>query len=390
MKVLALSAAAILLLGACSGSDEEAASGEGDSTEIRTSPLAELLGHDLGRPGDPVAVEQQQLEEEQQRQELIAACMEEKGFEYIPIDAGTLVGLSAVSGPGWGTKAWAETWGFGVTTRWFPQSMLDGDLIGYDDPRIDDGDRPEDPNAAIVGALDPEQQDAYYAARYGDYSGVIDDGSGEGLGGTGGGGSGGGSGDLGGDDGSGEVGGDDLIGSFDGSEYEPLGCEGEAYTEVASYDAASSFQAQFESELEAMYTQIDRDPRMVEARQQVADCVAGEGLEHVTAEDYRVGLEPTFTALQQELYPTQDLTSGEMDQMTREEIDAAFAQTGSLSPESQAQLADLQAQEIELAVTAYECGEGSTDYQATISEVRVEYEQAFLDEHAEAVAEYRN
>lgn len=51
-------------------------------------------------------------------------------------------------------------------------------------------------------------------------------------------------------------------------------------------------------------------------------------------------------------------------------------------------LAEVQAEEIVLAKAVIACGGGPLNEQVVMSEVPVEYEQVFLDENAEALADF--
>jgi hypothetical protein len=89
------------------------------------------------------------------------------------------------------------------------------------------------------------------------------------------------------------------------------------------------------------------------------------------------------------VHPGQDLTEDEYNSMTDEELQEVFGQPRVIPEEQLAELADLQASEIELAVAVDECGGGFDDQDALYDEIAAEYEQEFLTEHQEELAGYR-
>jgi hypothetical protein len=78
---------------------------------------------------------------------LIASCMREAGFEYVPVDVNTVIaGQRRVrTEPGYTRRTYKEKWGLAVTTR-------------FDDPVRDTG---LGPNLAILEALPKTDQAAY-------------------------------------------------------------------------------------------------------------------------------------------------------------------------------------------------------------------------------------
>lgn len=141
--------ALLIALTGCSGSDT------GSASEEPQSPLAEYLSAAWG--GDLSEEEQQERFEEdnKQREELVAQCMTEAGFEYIPVaDAGYIVsGDDVVWEPD--EREWVAQYGYGMVT-W---------------PGMDDTTAPEeeyvDPNQDYVSSLTESEQTAYYEVLYG-------------------------------------------------------------------------------------------------------------------------------------------------------------------------------------------------------------------------------
>ncbi|RMI13872.1 hypothetical protein [Cellulomonas triticagri] len=136
--------AASLLVGCAPG----AASGSATPDPERDGPLTEYLAQVFGDSTDPVALADQQ----RAMQEAVAACMAEQGFDYVPRTpqtAGEAVGGEL---PEWGSAAFAEQYGYGITTL--------TELTG--------GDEPKDPNADLVAALSEAGRAEWEVALYGD------------------------------------------------------------------------------------------------------------------------------------------------------------------------------------------------------------------------------
>ena len=87
-------------------------------------------------------------------QALIAKCMEEAGFEYIPVDVKTIAAAQARvrMDPGYTRRSYKEKWGLGVTTR-------------YDNPVRDTG---LGPNLDIYNSLPEAEKVAYFRTLFGD------------------------------------------------------------------------------------------------------------------------------------------------------------------------------------------------------------------------------
>lgn len=116
------------------------------------SPLdTYLMPRTLLEPIDPAAARAREDEVERR----VAACMADRGFTYVPV-----IGRSPASippgtgGPEPDTRAWAQRWGYGITTA--PPAVCTGGEAGGSDP-----------NAAVVQALDPATRRDYERALYG-------------------------------------------------------------------------------------------------------------------------------------------------------------------------------------------------------------------------------
>ncbi|MCR2801511.1 hypothetical protein QNO21_04010 [Microbacterium sp. zg-Y818] len=141
-------AALLIALTGCTASDADAVAAE-------ESPLGAYLasawGSDLS--------EEEQLEkyekENTEREELVAACMNEAGFEYIPnSNNGTVVfGDDDVWDPD--SREWVAQYGYGMV-----------ESPGMDEPMPADEEY-SDPNQDYVSGLTESEQAAYYEVLYG-------------------------------------------------------------------------------------------------------------------------------------------------------------------------------------------------------------------------------
>jgi hypothetical protein len=136
-------AACALALSACGGGDGSASSGGGQEGK------AELPGiKEFG------LTEEQFVEHVERTQALIAKCMTEAGFEYVPVDVRTVEAAQARvrTDPGYTRRTYKERWGLAVTTR-------------FDNPVRDIG---LGPNLAIWKRLPKADQEAYSRTLWGE------------------------------------------------------------------------------------------------------------------------------------------------------------------------------------------------------------------------------
>jgi hypothetical protein len=209
--------------------------------------------------------------------------------------------------------------------------------------------------------LSESEQEAYYAALYGDPDDfpVFDETQSE----------------------------EEIEAQMEDFAYEPSGCQGEAYAE--SEDPSNRFYQDFGDELEELYERIQNDPRVVEAEQAVAECVADRGLEYTDEEGVYQQFEDELMEIDSMVdFPGQDLSEEELASMSDEELNALYSQPRELPQEALDKLADLQEREIALAVAVNECGGGFRNAEELYREVSAEHEQEFLDEHADELSDY--
>lgn len=93
-------------------------------------------------------------------EEQMAACMAEQGFEYTPYnpanDSGKVTGYALVHELGWGSVAFAQEFGFGLTTE--PWGAAQGSLSFPRAPSGDGGTAGTDPNEEYTRSLSEEAQ----------------------------------------------------------------------------------------------------------------------------------------------------------------------------------------------------------------------------------------
>ncbi|MFB3980008.1 MULTISPECIES: hypothetical protein [Microbacterium] len=140
----------VLILAGCTAS-----SPADDSTATGQSPLTPYLSALFGAASDPNADSAALLEQEKKRQGVIAECMKEQGFDYVPyVDA---TAYSTVSADDWkpDDRSWVAQNGYGML-RSFEQT-----------PETSE----PDPNTKHLESLPESQQRAWNRALLGDYAG---------------------------------------------------------------------------------------------------------------------------------------------------------------------------------------------------------------------------
>lgn len=350
--------AVLALLTSCGGGNDTA-TGDAASGEVPSSPLAEYFGQDFG--SDPEQAQARIVEQERARQEAIAACMKREGFEYIPQDPSQYIQFESPDGEEYGSDEWTAKYGFGISTQRFPQSALGPELVGYDDSQFGPS-MEDDPNMKIQQALSPEEQAAYQEALYGDMSAFeVDPTLSE----------------------------EEQAKAMEDVQFEPGGCEGEAMN--GSEDLSQKVYEEFGDEMDAMYERMQSDPRIVEAERKVKDCVADKGLEYPGQEEVYTMFEDRLTEIDAQVtYPGAELTEEDVAKMSEEELQALGSQPPTIPDEAKAKLAEVQAEEIALAKAVNECGGGAEDQSKLYAEVSAEYEQEFVDAHADRLAELKS
>lgn len=347
MRAFLLLFAVVVFGAACGGADD---TGSGSGSEAARSPIAEFLGEPdfFSDEGATEAFADQQRAVEAK----VAECMAEQGFEYIPRDVDQDEIIIGGDLDDRGSIEWTKKWGFGITTTWFSQDQVGPELLGYDESEFQ-GQFGDDPNDEIIAAMTQAEQDAYFEALFGDDFLTFDD----------------------------TLSDEEIQAQADDQEFAgPGGCQGEAWGD----SPFERFYNEFGEELEALEEEVSADPRIVDLEREINDCVAERGLEYVPEEE----LWDSYFAELQEIESTIDYSELEASFEEGEEPDFDSFQVPELSAESKAKLAELQSEEIEMAVATVECGGDFESSGKVYAEVRAELEQRWLDDNADRVADF--
>lgn len=381
--LVAILGALALLSTACGGSSTTAgsdtsASGEGASGDgeaaadefVYESPLGDFLGWTEAN-FDAEDAEAENAENQRRAEELTAECMRTQGFEYTPntIDQGVVFDAGGEGEEAWGSEAWIRKYGFGVSTQMFSQEQVGPDLVGNNYPMFESGGENEDPNQDYVQSLSEGEQEAYYAALYGDQPSFPWE-----------------------EEGREPT--EEEMAEMDAffEDFEPTGCQNEAFEEAFGGGFDNELGQQFEEEfgdlLTDMYERMEASPEVVDHRAEVEACVEGKGFEYLTDETAWEHFSEQLNALGDQIYDP--LSGVDTTGWTDEQFQAAYeeAQTRTLPQETLDLLAEVQADEIATAVALFECGGGWQNEQELFDEIRIDLEQQFLEENREQLAAY--
>jgi len=316
--------AATLALAACSN---EPAPKPTPTPTDEGSPLEALLQDYLGDWSNEDVTRQLVAMED-----LVATCMAEQGFDYTPVDYAAM-GLDLTGetlGLEWGSKEFAEQYGYGITT----------------DPVLGaNAEQPEDPNAEYVAGMTPTEQEAYYTALYGVHYAEMSD---------------------------------PQAVAEAGWDWRDLGCTGSAQNEVLSGDAAQQDQfAALQQEMTLMMEAAAADPRLAQVNADWAACMADAGFPDLAkVGDPEAALGAEVAALQQaaaaQIDPTVPTGPG-----SAEQVQAAM----------QEQLDEITQREIDTAVADAQC-RADVGYDDARRAIDTEYQVQFLAEHRTEVQDW--
>jgi hypothetical protein len=350
----------VLLMAACGGGGGSASeSTTGGDTGSEGETMADFFGY---AEEDPEAAEAQYREQEARVQESIRVCMAEAGFEYQPVVPPE---SSFMVGEEWDEEEYVRTQGFGITTWYGNEEEFAGPV---DEEWVDPNQEALDAmsesemtawNNALYGT--PEEQEASQVSR-------VDPETGEEY--------------------------------FEMTGYGP-GCYGEAQeAEYGSMEDSQELWAEIQPAMDAMYQQVEADPRIVELQENWSACMADRGyeVESMTAmyDTVYADFQERFDAIVGPnggyVDPMEGWTQEEIDaffqEKTQEEIDAFFAEAQEASRDNidMEALAALQQEEIDMAVADYEC---RGDYWEVYQDVSGDYEADFIEENRAALEEIR-
>jgi hypothetical protein len=260
-----------LTLSACS------AIGGAPELDPEKSPLAEYMSAFYGEQDQDFYDEQAKKTEE-----LVAECMNDDGWEYLPVDQTQYSSGVEYDAEERNTEKWVATYGYGVNLTQEEQEEMYGSPEEY-----------VDPNQEYVSSLSETENIAYYAALYG--PGPSEEDMNE--------------------DGSYEY------------NWEDGGCYGKAQHEVTGEQAYD--QDQFKPIFDAMgalYEDQSKDPRMKELDADWASCMADAGYTEFKAKQDAA---QSIYDQQNEFWENNPTGEAPTDEQTKEwretEIDVALA-----------------------------------------------------------------
>ncbi len=365
-RIAGLAVAGCFVVAACGSTASTESSGSNDTAAEYESPLNDFLGIDYSNNND----DQQAQAEEQQRQvnESVLACMAAEGFEWIPDDQ-NMVSFDGTPADGleYGSRAWIEKYGFGMSTQMFSQSQLGPDLVGYDDSQNDTGEEYVDPNATYLEGLSEAEQMAFNEALYGSDQGPEYD---ESL--T--------------DEEMNQI----YEDYYNSPDYKPTGCYNIASEEAYSGGEFAVYEV-FSDELNEMYERIQADPRIQAAEAKIAECMTGKGLAFTNMdavyEDFNTRTQPLWETMPD---PAAGLTEEQMAEMTDADWQALYENPPPLPDDVMATIAELQKEEIAMAIALDDCGGGWSNQESVYNDVRIELEQEFIDTHRDELEKLKS
>lgn len=357
-RLILMISAAVVAVAACGGSSPtEGAEGAQEAGEEPVS-VAAFFGFD---PSDPDASAANFARLNMRHEELVATCMVNQGFEYVPavvpVDTEDFV---------FDEEEYARERGFGISTsEWLTDGSTGVDGVSVDFT-VESGSAEQwvDPNDAIVEALSDSEREAYNNALYGEPT-DLEFGS-----------------DL--SDPESETA-DDIWGR---------GCMGEADREI--YGGVDEVYQEIGPMFEELQQRIESDPRVVEARQKWTACMADRGYDFQTVEElWERGLDEISTRYR-ELVNFADPFAGWTDEQieiffetqSAEAISDFYEQNQSEARQDvdQEALAALQQEEKDLAVANYECGEEQREIE---QEVTQDLESQFIADNRDILEQAR-
>jgi len=313
---------------------------------------------------DPEAAEVEYREQEARIQEAIRLCMVEVGFEYQPMlpPEGSFGFVDDTD-----EEERVRTQGFGITTWYGNEETTATTAVG---------EEWVDPNQEMLDAMSDSEREAWYAALYGTEEEQME-------------------------------GSQTEVDPETGEEYTVMeghgaGCQGEAYeAEYGDQSASQELWEELNPAMEAMYEQVQADPRLIELDQEWSGCMAEAGFEYESpsamGEAIYQDLQTRFDAIVGPnggyADPMEGWTSEEIDaffaEKTQEEIEAFFKEAEQSSQDNvdMEALAALQQEEIDLAVADFEC---RGDYYEVYQEVAEDYEADFIADNREILEQIRD
>jgi hypothetical protein len=332
-------------------------SATGDSAPSTSTSYFSPLNEYLTPPesGAMPTTDEQWQAKEGEVQALVAACMTEQGFEYIPfVYPSGGMGMGMGMDEEFGQRAWAEKYGYGMST--------------FDDQGPADPVEVDDPNTALVAGMSDGEREAYFKALHGGQF----------------------AGDMAAEQSSAEGSSADGSSTEGSSTEQPgetavpipeqdLGCWGAAQAEVYGQGfvgGGDEFQDMWDS-MSQLWESTQSDERLVQVNADWAACMGEAG-------------HPGFT-LQQDAMQDVSTRWSELNGWPEpgEEMETATELTAEPTRPPAEAVSKFQAEEIALAVADFDCQE-KVGYQKLFETVRIEAESQFVQDHRAELERYRD
>ncbi len=336
----------------------------GDQSTETTAPdagdipktLADFFGYGEENR-DPAADEARYREQEMEVQQSIAECMAAEGFEYTPYVQDQDF---AYYGPGEDLteEEWKAKYGYGYFT------MMLEETAAFEEGGFDQQYNPEDdPNWVYQESLSDSERQAYEIALYGNWENFeqvapeVDEE------------------------------GNEIWVEPDFAEIG--GCQNLAYEDIYGGFGPDPEQEEIWQQLEPAYddlwSRIESDPRIVEANEEWAACMADAGYSFTTQQDIWMYLDELGQDLwsgQEDFYQQIEAQAQALPEDEREAFyEESYANVGPWGPDVDSeQIQALADEEMAIAAADTECGGDMTDLR---TEVQEEYEAQFILENFE-------
>jgi len=348
-------------------SDRDDAGGEtmSEAMEDYYSPISEALGQ------DNFSFDEDEMAEQQREVELATReCMLALGFEYDIVDNNNnQIFFGGDFDEDMTREEYVETYGFGYSTQFEEQfgEMFDAEEIVTD------------PNNERMMEMSEAEGQAYQEALWGKNpfeDAEFDPATGQPL-----------------DPATGEP--VDMDEFF--KDFEPTGCQAEAFEEVYGSDFSpfgpgGGIDEDLQTGIQDLYDSIEADPRIVAANESWSACMAEASYPFSTQEDMWEEMSDRMQPIEEAMFGTpadmmaqqEAFEEADVDSMTEEERIAFFEEmmpSPELDAETQLLLEEVQEYELGLAKADFECSKSIDDAR---DEVRIEYEENFVAENQAA------
>jgi hypothetical protein len=306
-----------------------------ETMDIEPSPLEAFLGFGGDRFTEP---SEEELAKQAEVQRLTVECMRAEGFEYVAEDPGyDPIGLGEL----WALPAdeYASRYGYGIST-------IDVDEL------LDEA-RANDPNEAIMDSLSPTAQRAYFEALNGAATAA-------------------------------SKWGEPIPEDAD----ERPGCRPAAETQVYGNQEKVGPPPEFDAlreEMDTLESRVMNDGRVAAAEATWAECMAEIGYpEYDRPGDPEKDITERLWAVYGVELPEELLS--EFDARRPKESRVPMPMPRTDNEPDQLALEELQSEEIAIALADLSC---RSDYEATVTAVRSEIEQAFIEDNRAQLERFR-